>query len=145
MACRTCPCRCSQPGETRAYDFEPLPGTYWMHAHIPLHEMRLLAAPLIVRSAEDVAADRQEVVLFLHDFSFKAPEEVMARSSTGGSTAMEAAMARAWAAWRVWTMAPWGTCRWAWITAPWAAWICPGMDGMAMDLNDYDLGRLSGQ
>lgn len=66
------------PGETRAYDFVPLPGTYWMHAHVPLHEMRLLAAPLIVRSAEDAAADRQEVVLFLHDFSFKAPEEVMA-------------------------------------------------------------------
>ena len=44
------------PGETRAYDFAPLPGTYWMHAHVPLHEMRLLAAPLIVRSAEDVAA-----------------------------------------------------------------------------------------
>ena len=66
------------PGETRSYDFAPLPGTYWMHAHVPLHEMRLLAAPLIVRSAEDVAADRQEVALFLHDFSFKAPEEVMA-------------------------------------------------------------------
>ena len=35
---------------------------------------------------------------------------------------VEAATARAWAAWRVWIMAPWGTCRWkAWITAPWAA------------------------
>ncbi len=71
------------PGETRAYDFAPLTGTYWMHAHVPLHEMRLLAAPLIVRSAEDVAADRQEVVLFLHDFSFKAPEEVMADIKSG--------------------------------------------------------------
>ena len=74
------------PGETRAYDFAPLPGTYWMHAHVPLHEMRLLAAPLIVRSAEDVAADRQEVVLFLHDFSFKAPEEVMAEILGGHGT-----------------------------------------------------------
>lgn len=71
------------PGETRAYDFAPLTGTYWMHAHVPLHEMRLLAAPLIVRSPEDVAADRQEVVLFLHDFSFKAPEEVMAEIGAG--------------------------------------------------------------
>ncbi|MDF3906325.1 copper oxidase (plasmid) [Paracoccus versutus] len=75
------------PGETRSYDFAPLPGTYWMHAHVPLHEMRLLAAPLIVRSAEDVAADRQEVVLFLHDFSFKAPEEVMAEILDGHGTA----------------------------------------------------------
>jgi FtsP/CotA-like multicopper oxidase with cupredoxin domain len=75
------------PGETRSYDFAPLPGTYWMHAHVPLHEMRLLAAPLIVRSAEDVAADRQEVVLFLHDFSFKAPEEVMVEILDGHETA----------------------------------------------------------
>ncbi|TKW64781.1 MAG: copper oxidase [Paracoccus denitrificans] len=75
------------PGETRAYDFAPLPGTYWMHAHVPLHEMRLLAAPLIVRSAEDISADRQEVVLFLHDFSFKAPEEVMAEILDGHGTA----------------------------------------------------------
>ena len=39
-----------QPDETRSYDYEPLPGTYWMHAHIPLQEMNLLAAPLIVRN-----------------------------------------------------------------------------------------------
>jgi FtsP/CotA-like multicopper oxidase with cupredoxin domain len=76
------------PGEARGYDFAPMPGTYWMHAHVPLHEMRLLAAPLIVRSAEDVTADRQEVVLFLHDFSFKAPEEVMAEIVGGHGDAV---------------------------------------------------------
>ncbi len=65
------------PGESRSYDFAPLPGTHWMHSHVPIQEMQLLAAPLIVRRPEDVAADRQEVVLFLHDFSFKAPEEVL--------------------------------------------------------------------
>lgn len=65
------------PGETRSFDFAPLPGTHWMHSHVPMQEMQLLAAPLIVRRPEDVAADRQEAVLFLHDFSFKAPEEVM--------------------------------------------------------------------
>ncbi len=43
-----------QPGETRSYDFAPLVGTYWMHSHVPMQEMRLLAAPLIVRSSEDV-------------------------------------------------------------------------------------------
>ena len=38
------------PGETRSYDFEARPGTHWMHSHVPLQEMQLLAAPLIVRS-----------------------------------------------------------------------------------------------
>lgn len=71
------------PGETRSYDFEARPGTHWMHSHVPTQEMQLLAAPLIVRSAEDVAADRQEVVMFLHDFSFKSPEEVLAEISGG--------------------------------------------------------------
>ena len=71
------------PGETRSYDFEARPGTHWMHSHVPTQEMQLLAAPLIVRSQEDLTADRQEVVMFLHDFSFKAPEEVLAEISSG--------------------------------------------------------------
>ncbi|WCR09737.1 multicopper oxidase domain-containing protein [Paracoccus stylophorae] len=71
------------PRETRSYDFEARPGTHWMHSHVPVQEMQLLAAPLIVRSAEDIAADRQEVVMFLHDFSFKSPEEVLAEISGG--------------------------------------------------------------
>lgn len=71
------------PGETRSYDFEARPGTHWMHSHVPTQEMQLLAAPLIVRSQEDLAADRQEVVMFLHDFSFKAPEEVLAEIGAG--------------------------------------------------------------
>ena len=44
----------------------------------PVQEMNLLAAPLIVRSAEDVASDRQEIVMFLHDFSFRPADEVLA-------------------------------------------------------------------
>jgi len=70
-------------GETRSYDFEAQPGTHWMHSHVPTQEMQLLAAPLIVRSQEDIVADRQEVVMFLHDFSFRAPEEVLAEISGG--------------------------------------------------------------
>jgi FtsP/CotA-like multicopper oxidase with cupredoxin domain len=73
-----------RPGETRGYDFAPRPGTHWMHAHVPEHEMLLLAAPLVVRRPEDLAADRQEVVLFLHDFAFKPPSEVLAEI-TGAS------------------------------------------------------------
>ncbi len=60
-----------KPGEMRSFDFTPTSGTHWMHSHVPVQEMNLLAAPLIVLSAEDVAADRQEVVTFLHDFSFR--------------------------------------------------------------------------
>ncbi len=71
------------PGETRSYDFEARPGTHWMHSHVPVQEMQLLAAPLIVRSQEDLTADRQEVVMFLHDFSFKAPDEVLAEINGG--------------------------------------------------------------
>lgn len=72
------------PGEARSFDFAPLPGTFWMHSHVPVQEMQLLAAPLIVRAPEDLTADRQEVVLFLHDFSFKTPEEVLAEIGAGG-------------------------------------------------------------
>ncbi|WP_415183843.1 multicopper oxidase family protein [Phaeovulum sp.] len=71
------------PGETRSYDFEARPGTHWMHSHVPIQEMQQLAAPLIVRTQEDLAADRQEVVMFLHDFSFKSPEEVLAEIGGG--------------------------------------------------------------
>ena len=70
-------------GEMRSFDYAPNPGTHWMHSHMPVQEMNLLAAPLIVRSPEDVAVDRQEVVMFLHDFSFRAAEEVLAEITAG--------------------------------------------------------------
>lgn len=76
------------PGETRSYDFEARPGTHWMHSHVPTQEMQLLAAPLIVRSPEDLNTDRQEVVLFLHDFAFKLPEEILAEINGGHDSGM---------------------------------------------------------
>lgn len=115
-------------GETRSYDFAPEPGTYWMHSHIPVQEMQLLAAPLTVRSAADLTADRQEVGLFLHDFSFLPAEEVLANitggASHGGMTGMDHGVAQ---------------------PADGAAGMDHGtmmggmnIAGMAMDLNDYD-------
>lgn len=71
------------PGGFADYDFAPRPGTHWMHSHHGLQEMRLLAAPLVVRNAEDVARDAQEVTVLLHDFSFKAPEEIVAGLGAG--------------------------------------------------------------
>jgi len=64
--------------EVRQYKF-PIGkgGTHWMHAHT-LQEQNLLAAPLIVRTAEDRARDEQEAVILLHDFSFRSPEELLA-------------------------------------------------------------------
>ncbi len=79
-----------RPGEVRAYDYATVPGTHWMHSHVPVQEMALLAAPLIVRRPEDVAADRQEVTMFLHDFSFRAPEEVLAEIIGGAPHDMAA-------------------------------------------------------
>jgi FtsP/CotA-like multicopper oxidase with cupredoxin domain len=124
------------PAEMRSYDFEPKPGTHWMHSHIPVQEMQLLAAPLIVRAAADVADDRQEVVMFLHDFSFKSPEEVLAQI-TGGASGPDgmAGMAH-------------GSSDMGAMTMDGASDSGSGMSGMnmggmamggmAMDLNDFD-------
>ncbi|MFV0301948.1 MAG: multicopper oxidase family protein [Paracoccus sp. (in: a-proteobacteria)] len=118
-----------QPGETRSYDFEAAAGTHWMHSHVPIQEMRLLAAPLIVRRPEDLRADRQEATMFLHDFSFRSPEEVLdqitsgkahqSAADPGADHAMGGGMAM----------------------PAMDGMSMPGMDGMAgmaMDLNDFD-------
>src|SRR3977135_261725 len=65
-------------GETQSYDYAPIPGTFWMHSHQGMQEQNLMTAPLIVHSAEDLRADRQDVVLMLHDFSFRTPDELLA-------------------------------------------------------------------
>ncbi|CDZ39574.1 multicopper oxidase domain-containing protein [Neorhizobium galegae] len=71
--------------ESRDYTFPVGPGgTHWMHAHT-LQEQNLLAAPLIVRTTEDRARDEQEVVILLHDFSFKSPEELLDALKNGSS------------------------------------------------------------
>lgn len=71
------------PGAVQDYRF-PLqhPGTYWMHSHLGLQEQALLAAPLIVADAE--TRDEQEVVLLIHDFSFKPAEEILAGLKAAG-------------------------------------------------------------
>ena len=109
-----------KPGEMREFDFDPIPGTYWMHSHVPVQEMELLAAPLIVRSAADLTADRQEVVMFLHDFSFRPAAEVLAEI-TGGDGSMAGMDMGA-------TPAP----------DPMAGMDMGGTAGMAMDLNDFN-------
>src|SRR6202022_320501 len=77
-------------GDTQSYDYAPIPGTFWMHSHQGMQEQSLMTAPLIVHSIEDMRADRQEVVLMLHDFSFHTPEELLAglTKSNGSQSAM---------------------------------------------------------
>src|ERR1043166_4838299 len=65
-------------GAQQAYDFTPRSGTHWLHSHHGLQQQALLAAPLVVRSADDLKADRQEVVVLLQDFSFRQPDEILA-------------------------------------------------------------------
>lgn len=79
-----------QTGEVRSFDFVPSAGTHWMHSHLPAQEMNLLAAPLIVRRKEEDAAGRQEVVLFLQDFSFLPAQEVLEQVTGQAGHAMAA-------------------------------------------------------
>jgi FtsP/CotA-like multicopper oxidase with cupredoxin domain len=85
-------------GDTHSYDYAPIAGTFWMHSHQGIQEQSLMAAPLIVHNAEDIRADRQEVVLMLHDFSFHTPDELLAgltRSNSSQSAMPKSAMDKA--------------------------------------------------
>lgn len=63
------------PGKTDLVDYRLTPGTHWMHSHT-LSEQQLLAAPLVTREAD--AGDVQDVVVMLHDFAFRSPQEILA-------------------------------------------------------------------
>jgi FtsP/CotA-like multicopper oxidase with cupredoxin domain len=83
----------SQPtlkaGSRYEYDFLlARPGTNWMHSHVGLQEQRLLAAPLIIRDPAEANLDEQEVVILLHDFTFRDPQEIFAEL-TGGMAEMQ--------------------------------------------------------
>jgi FtsP/CotA-like multicopper oxidase with cupredoxin domain len=58
-----------------------------MHSHEGFQRARLMAAPLIVEDPAEKGRDEQEVVIFLADFTFRAPEEVFAQLA-GGNGAM---------------------------------------------------------
>jgi len=106
-------------GQVRSFDFSARSGTHWMHSHHELQEQSLMAAPLIVHTKEDVAADVQEVILILHDFSFRSPEEIL-QGLTGGVPIDHGGMAMGSG------------------SAPIAS--MPGMPGMAMDASTMAMG-----
>jgi FtsP/CotA-like multicopper oxidase with cupredoxin domain len=101
------------PSARQAYDFAPRSGTHWMHSHHGLQEQNLMAAPLIVRTAQDRARDAQEVTVLLHDFSFRDPAEILA-GLTGGAMPMDH-----------------------------GAMNMPGMDMSGMDMSGMDHGGMS--
>ena len=73
------------PGEAYDYHFvNNRAGTHWMHSHVGLQEQELLAAPLIVRDPAERGLDEQEVVILLHDFSFKPALEILADLKSEG-------------------------------------------------------------
>jgi FtsP/CotA-like multicopper oxidase with cupredoxin domain len=65
-------------GTVESYDYAPISGTYWMHSHHAMQEQRLLTAPLVVDDSATRREDRQDIVLMLHDFTFRSPDEVLA-------------------------------------------------------------------
>jgi FtsP/CotA-like multicopper oxidase with cupredoxin domain len=75
-------------GTVESYDYAPISGTYWMHSHHGMQEQSLLTAPLVVEDAATLREDRQDIVLMLHDFTFRAPDEVLAvLTGTGAADA----------------------------------------------------------
>ena len=73
-----------EPGGVYEYDF-PLDaaGTYWMHSHVGFQEQRMMAAPFIIRDPVEAGFDEQEVVVMLHDFTFRDPDEIFAELRGG--------------------------------------------------------------
>ncbi|QEL21965.1 copper oxidase [Bosea sp. F3-2] len=126
-----------RPSDERRYTF-PVGrgGTHWMHAHT-LQEQNLLAAPLIVRSAEEAKRDEQEVVILLHDFSFTPAGELLAKlkgsaQATGGMPMNHGAMGHGEMTGRMSQPMSSGAVPQAMRGHP----MGPGMAGM--DLNDID-------
>ena len=81
-------------GERRSYDYVARAGTHWMHSHQGLQHQRLLAAPLIVRTSDDVRADRHEIILFFEDFLYRDPDQVLADLIKSGGGNPDAAASR---------------------------------------------------
>lgn len=75
------------PGGSWEYRFPLRAGTHWVPSHLGVQEQALLAAPMVVHTPEDLAADEQEIVLLLHDFSFRQAAEILAGRGGGAGGA----------------------------------------------------------
>jgi FtsP/CotA-like multicopper oxidase with cupredoxin domain len=89
----------SQPALPSGHDYSYLfplttPGTYWMHSHQGLQEQQLCSAPLIIHDPAEASLDRQEIVLMLHDFSFRNPWEILADLKKNAAKSSAGAMGK---------------------------------------------------
>jgi FtsP/CotA-like multicopper oxidase with cupredoxin domain len=130
-------------GAVQAYDYAPIPGTYWMHSHHGLQEQSLMTAPLIVHDVAELREDRQEVVLMLHDFTFRTPEEVLASLTDASAAAAQAMVQRAEDGHGHAGGSKTPEARIGGMAADASGMAMPEMDtsgprGMRMDLNDVD-------
>ncbi len=71
-------------GQADTRDFALTSGTQWMHSH-SLSEQQLLAAPMV--AIEKDAGDIQDVVVMLHDFAFRTPQEILTELVGGAAHA----------------------------------------------------------
>ncbi len=77
------------PNANYRYNFPVQPsGTHWMHSHEGVQEAFLLSAPLIVHDPSEERRDEQEIILFLGDFSFTSPTEILAKLRKPAEKAM---------------------------------------------------------
>jgi FtsP/CotA-like multicopper oxidase with cupredoxin domain len=84
-----------EPGKSMRYHFPVRPsGTHWMHSHEGLQEAFLLSSPLVVHDRADEHTDEQQIVVFLGDFSFTPPAEILARLRTPKPMVMGSSMAK---------------------------------------------------
>lgn len=68
--------------KTDTHDFALTSGTHWLHSH-SLSEQQLLAAPMV--AVEKDADNIQNVVVMLHDFAFRTPQDILAELTKGGA------------------------------------------------------------
>ena len=73
-----------EPGASVIYDFPVTrSGTHMMRASSGLLQQQLLAAPLIVRDIDELALGEQEVVMFLQDYTWRDPDDILTEFKTG--------------------------------------------------------------
>lgn len=63
-------------------------GTYWMHSHFDLQVQRFLSAPFIIYEPHE-KNNKNDVILFLSDFSYKKPEAILYELKHKGTASLK--------------------------------------------------------
>lgn len=66
------------PGESKHFKYPIIQsGTYWMHSHVGMQEQLMLSAPYIIHKKDRPQEEMQEVVMFLQDFVYTNPYDLL--------------------------------------------------------------------